>query len=64
MQIIKQAHDREHFSAELLEKEWVKNFQNSRDDLRKYAKECITKIQRENRATFNKKRKLVTKYNE
>lgn len=49
---------------ELLEKEWIDNFQNSRNDLREQAKECIAKIQRENRATFRKKRKVATKYNE
>lgn len=49
---------------ELLEKEWIDNFQNSRNDLREQAKECIAKVQRENRITFGKKRKAATKYNE
>lgn len=49
---------------ELLEKEWIEDFQSGRDDLRRNAKECITKVQHENRMTFNKKRKPATKYAE
>jgi len=49
---------------ELLEMEWVNNFQNDRNDLREQARECIAKIQRENRLTFKKKRKPATKYRE
>lgn len=49
---------------ELLEKEWIDDFQNSRNDLRRQAKECIAKIQCENRATFNKKRTAAIKYKE
>lgn len=49
---------------ELLEKEWVNDFQNTRTELRTQAKDCIAKIQRENRASFNRKRKAATKYSE
>lgn len=49
---------------ELLKKEQVANFQSDRDELRKQVKENIAKIQRENRATYNNKRKLATKYKE
>lgn len=48
----------------LLEKEWVEDFQNGRNDLQDHAKERIAKIQHKNRAIFNKKRKSATKYNE
>jgi len=33
---------------ELLEIEWVDDFQNDRNGLREQARECIAKIQREN----------------
>lgn len=49
---------------ELLEKEWVDDLQNSRSELRRQAKECIAKVQCENRLTFGKKRKAATKYRE
>lgn len=49
---------------ELLENEWIDNFQSNRTDLRSQAKECIAKIQRENRFTYNKKRKAAAKYSE
>lgn len=52
---------------ELLQKEWIDNFQNDRNELRMQAKECIAKVHpkhdsRENRITFGKKRKKATKY--
>jgi len=49
---------------ELLEMEWVDDFQNDRNGLREQARECIAKIQRENRLTFRKRRKPATKYKE
>jgi len=49
---------------ELLEMEWVDDFQNDRNDLWEQARECIAKIQRENWLTFRKKRKPATKYRE
>lgn len=49
---------------ELLEKEWVDAFQDNRVKLRNQAKECIAKIQQENRVTFNKKRKAARRYSE
>jgi len=49
---------------ELLEIEWVDDFQNDRSGLRKQARECIAKIQHENRLNFRKKRKPATKYRE
>lgn len=50
--------------CELLEKEWMNDFQNIRTELHTQAKDYIAKIQRENRATFNRKRKTATKYRE
>jgi len=44
--------------------EWVDNFQNDQSGLREQARECIAKIQHENRLTFRKKRKPATKYKE
>jgi len=49
---------------ELLQTEWIDNFQDDRNELRKQAKECIAKIQRENRKTSAKRRKAARKYNE
>lgn len=49
---------------ELLHEEWVNDFQNNRDELRRQAKECISKIQRENRICSAKRRKAARKYNE
>jgi len=42
---------------ELLEKEWISQFQENRDEIRDHAKENIAKIQKENKRGFDKKRK-------
>jgi len=47
---------------ELLEKEWISEFQESRDEIRDRAKENIGKIQEENRHGFNRKRKKALTY--
>ncbi|KYN05843.1 hypothetical protein ALC62_03225 [Cyphomyrmex costatus] len=47
---------------ELIEDEWIRIFNEERDDLRTGAREKIAKIQDENRRTFNKKRKEPRKY--
>lgn len=49
---------------EWLEKEWIESFQNKRDELRAQASENIAKIQRENKHTYNKKRRKVSSYRE
>lgn len=51
-----------HEVRQLLEKEWVAEFQNMRDEIRDQAKENIQKIQAENRRTYNKNRKRATIY--
>lgn len=42
---------------EIIEEEWVEQFENERDDLRDAAKEAILRVQEENRKTSNKNRK-------
>lgn len=49
---------------ELLEKEWVSEFQEDRDEIRDRAKESIARIQKENKRGFDKKRKEATRYRE
>lgn len=47
---------------ELINEEILHDFENSRDELRKKAKEEIQKIQAENRKSYNSKRKKPNKY--
>lgn len=47
---------------ELIEKEWILMFQEDPDELRSQAKEKISQIQKENRTTYNKRRKEARKY--
>lgn len=47
---------------ELLEKEWISAFHDSRDELRIQAKDNIAKIQYENKRCFDKKRKGAKSY--
>lgn len=47
---------------EILEKEWVAEFQDSRDELRAQANENIMKIQRENKRSYDRRRKKATSY--
>lgn len=49
---------------QLIEDEWLSMFEESRDEVRKQAKENILKIQVENKRQFNKKRKIATLYRE
>lgn len=49
---------------ELIEEEWVKMFEESRDELRSEAKENIQKIQQENRKNYNKRRKETRSFKE
>nr|XP_012146603.1 PREDICTED: uncharacterized protein LOC105663300 [Megachile rotundata] len=49
---------------EMLEEEWVANFEENRNELRAKAKEQLAKIQEENKRSFNKKRKEATMYRE
>lgn len=49
---------------ELIEEEWIKMFEESRDELRAEAKEKITKVQQENRKTYNKRRMKPKDYEE
>jgi len=50
--------------VEMLQKEWIDNFQDARSEIREQARESIMKIQRENRITSAKKRKTARRYNE
>lgn len=54
----------DHNVRELLEQEWASSFQEKRDELRLQAKESITKIQQENKRSFDKKRKAAEVYQE
>ncbi|GBM06353.1 hypothetical protein AVEN_121391-1 [Araneus ventricosus] len=47
---------------ELIEEEIRSNFQESRENLRKGAKQQILKVQESNRKTYNVRRKLPNKY--
>lgn len=47
---------------EMIETEWMRMFEEERDDIRQEAKEKIAEIQRENSKTFNKKRKVALRY--
>ncbi|KZC14257.1 hypothetical protein WN55_06641 [Dufourea novaeangliae] len=47
---------------ELLEREWTTFFDESRCELREYAREKITEVQRENRNSFYKRRKTARNY--
>jgi len=49
---------------EMLQKEWFDDFQSDRSKVREQARECIAKIQRENRIASAKKRKVARRYNE
>lgn len=49
---------------ELLEREWIDNFESNRNELRMRAKESIAKIQSENRKASTKRRKTARKYSE
>lgn len=46
----------------MIEIEWMRMFEEERDDIRQEAKEKIAKVQRENAKNFNKKRKTALKY--
>lgn len=48
----------------LVEEEFQSHFEENRDDLRKKAKEQISKVQEENRRTYNLRRKNAPKYKE
>jgi len=45
---------------ELLEKEWISEFQENRDEIRNYAEKNIGKIQEENKRGFRKRKKALT----
>lgn len=47
---------------EMLEEEWITTFQDSRDELRVQAKNNITRIQRENKRNYDRKRKRAKDY--
>lgn len=49
---------------ETIEQEWVTTFQEDRDDLRRRAQEGISKVQQENRRSFNKRRTEAMQYKE
>jgi len=49
---------------ELLEKEWISEFQEDRDEIRDHAEKNIAKIQEENRRGFNRKWKRTLTYRE
>jgi hypothetical protein len=50
--------------VELLQKEWINDFQNDRNEIREQARENIIKIQSENRKSSAKRRKAARKYSE
>ena len=50
--------------VEILETEWQRQFEDSRNDLRHQAKLEISKIQQENRKTYNRQRRAPHKYAE
>lgn len=47
---------------EMIEKELVRMFSEDRDELRASAKECLQKVQRENKRNFDRKRKRAKNY--
>ena len=49
---------------QLLEKEFQQGFEENREDLREKAKEQISKVQEENRRTYNLRRRKATQYKE
>lgn len=49
---------------ELVEQEFVATFQEERDEVREHAKDRIQRIQKENRRSYNKKRKEARAYRE
>lgn len=48
---------------EIIEKELIAIFEENRDEIRSQAKECIRRIQQENRHGFDKRRRPATIYN-
>ena len=49
---------------QLLEKEFQQGFEENREDLREKAKEQISKVRKENRRTYNLRRRKATQYRE
>ena len=47
---------------QIVENEWVTMFQENREVIRREAKEKISKIQADNKKSYNKKRKEARKY--
>ncbi|KAJ8911976.1 hypothetical protein NQ315_003254 [Exocentrus adspersus] len=47
---------------EMIEEEWLKMFEEQRDEIRRDAKEKIGRIQEENLRSYNRKRKKATNY--
>jgi len=45
---------------ELLEKEWISEFQEDRDEIRDYPEKNIAKIQEENKRGFRKRKRVLT----
>jgi len=45
---------------ELLEKEWISEFQEDRDEIRDYPEKNIAKIQEENKRGFRKRKRALT----
>lgn len=48
----------------MIESEWESIFQDGRDELREQARDCIMRIQEENKRNFNKRRKEARRYRE
>ena len=48
---------------EIIESEWEAKFQDDRDELREQARECIMRVQEENKRNYNKRRKEARLYN-
>lgn len=46
----------------MIENEWMRMFEEERDDIRQAAREKIVEVQKENLEGFNKKRKKAHKY--
>ena len=59
---IKMRHAEETKILDLIQQEAIEIFNSERNDLRNVAKENLLKIQEENRRSYDKKRKLATKY--
>ncbi|KZC11458.1 hypothetical protein WN55_02632 [Dufourea novaeangliae] len=51
-------------NREVISNEWSKMFQETRNELRRRAKNNILKIQQENRSSFNRHRKEARRYKE